>query len=99
MAKIKVNNENKGPREVVESVSRQVGGMLGATASGQLPRDEKQVSNVKRRSMPVQQGTMDGEADELFVVMQCAYAQDTRNKFIQDIKTAPEPAIVLADDQ
>ena len=42
---------------------------------------------------------MDSVADELFVVMQHAYAQDTMNKFIRDIKMAPEPAIVLADDQ
>ena len=96
MVKIKEDSSNKGPREIVEDVSRQAGGIVGAIASGQLPRDEKQISNVKRRT---QQGTMDSVADELFVVMQRAYAQDTTNKFIQDIKMAPEPAIVLADDQ
>lgn len=96
MVKIKEDSSDKGPREIVEDISRQVGGILGATAPGQLPRDEKQVSNMKRRS---QQGTLDSVADELFVVMQRAYAQDTMNKFIRDIKTAPEPAIVLADDQ
>lgn len=42
---------------------------------------------------------MDKVTDELFVVMQHTYAQDTMNKFIQDIKTAPDPAIVLGDDQ
>ena len=30
--------------------------------------------------------------------MQRAYAQDTMKKFIRDIRTAPEPAIVLAND-
>ena len=96
MVKIKEESSNKGPREIVEVVSRQAGGIVGAIAPGQLPRDEKQISNVKRR---IQQGTMDSVADELFVVMQRAYAQDTTNKFIRDIKMAPEPAIVLADDQ
>ena len=38
-------------------------------------------------------------ADELFVVMQTAHTQDPKKKFVRDIKTAPEPAIVLADDQ
>lgn len=98
MAKIKENSVNVGPRVTVEGVSREGCGVLGATGSGQLPRDEKQVSNVKRRSRSMQQGTMDTVADELFVVMR-AHAQETRNKFIRDIKTAPEPAIVLADDQ
>ena len=69
---------------------------MGAIAPGQLPRDEKQINNVKRGA---QQGTMDSVADELFVVIQRAYAQDTTNKFIRDIKIAPEPATVLADDQ
>lgn len=86
---------NKGPREVVEGVSRQVGGILGATAPGQLPRDEKQISNIKK-SKP---SMVEDVADEVFVVMQRAYAQDTMNNFIRDIKTAPEPAIVLASDQ
>ena len=85
MVKIKGDSTNKGPRGVMEGISRQVGGILGATAPGQLPRDEKQISNVKRRT---QQGTMDSMGDELFVVMQRAYcAQDTMNKFIRDIKT------------
>ena len=63
MVKIKEDSSNKGPREIVD-VSRQAGGILGAIAPGQLPRDEKQISNVKRRT---QQGMMDSVADELFV--------------------------------
>lgn len=35
--------EAKGPKAVVEILSKDVGGMLGATASGQLPKNEKQV--------------------------------------------------------
>lgn len=80
----------------MEDLSRQAGGIVGAIAPGQLPQDGRQISNIKRRT---QQGTMDSVADELFVVMQRAYAQDTTNKFIRDIKMAPEPTIVLADDQ
>ena len=89
----------KGPRATLESISREIGGVLGATASGELPRDEKQVSNTKRRSKFVDSTTSDTVADELFVVMQRAYAQDPMNKFIRDIKTAPEPAIIIANDQ
>ena len=56
MVKIKEDSSNKGPREIVEGVSRQVGGILRVTAPGQLPRDEKQISNVKRRSQPWDDG-------------------------------------------
>ena len=38
-------------------------------------------------------------ADELFVVMQHAHTQDPTRKFVRDIKTAPEPVIVLMNDQ
>ena len=38
-------------------------------------------------------------ADELFAVMQRAHTQAPAHKFVRDIKTAPEPAIVLAEDQ
>ena len=38
-------------------------------------------------------------ADELFVVMWHAYSEDTMKKCIWDIKTAPEPAVVLTDGQ
>lgn len=43
--------------------------------------------------------SQDAKADELFVVMQRAHTQDPSHKFAHDIKTAPEPAIILADDQ
>ena len=56
------------------------------------------MSNTKRRSKFVDSTTSDTVANELFVVMQRAYAQDPMNKFIRDIKTAPE-LIIIANDQ
>ena len=87
-----------GPKKTVEHVSLEVGGILGASAPGQLPRNEKQVSNLRRRSKtyPV---SLSCASDELFAVMQRAHTQDPEHKFVRDIKTAPEPAIVLADNQ
>ena len=38
----------KGPRGTLESISREIGGVVGAAASGELPRNEKLVSNTKR---------------------------------------------------
>lgn len=67
-----------------------MGGILGASGSGQIPRNEKQVSNAKKKHLK-----SDGSAtaDELFVVMQRAISQDPLKKFIRDVKTAPEPAV------
>ena len=36
-----------GPKDIVASISAKVGGALGASASGQLPRNEMQISNAK----------------------------------------------------
>ena len=100
MSQIKEESLVKGPKAAVEGLSLKVGGLLGATASGQLPRNEKQISNAKLRSSAAKcESEIDSAADELFVVMQRAFTQDPLKKFIRDIKTAPEPAIVLADDQ
>ena len=70
------------------------------TASEQLPRNEKQVSNLKRKvTSTVSSGKHgDAAAANLFIVMQRAHTQDPNAMFVRDVKTAPEPAIVLADD-
>ena len=78
MSRIKEDSAAKGPKAVIECLSEEVGGMLGAVASGQLPRNEKQVTNIKQRSNLIRDGT-DKAADELFVVMQRAYSG--RNSF------------------
>ena len=84
----------------MEVISGEVGGIVGATASGQLPRNEKQVSNLKRKvTSTVSSGNHgDAAADNLFIVMQRAHTQDPNAMFVRDVKTAPEPAIVLAND-
>ena len=37
----------EGPKIVVVSLSAEVGGVMEATAPGQLPQDEKQITNYK----------------------------------------------------
>ena len=88
----------KGPKAIVEEVSSEVGGVLSAIAPGQLPRNELQVSNLKRKEKF--SGTSENTAaDDLFAIMQQAHTQDPAHKFVRDIKTSPEPAIVLASEQ
>lgn len=88
----------KGPKEVVSSVSGAVGGVRNASDACELPRNEQQVSYIKRKlkrtpssssSIPV--------SDELSVVMQKAYMED--KCFIREVRTLREPAIVVATDK
>ena len=51
--------------------------MSGASASGELPRNEKQVTIAKKRmKLKGCEHSPSGEVDELFVVMQRAYSED-----------------------
>ncbi len=79
-------------------------GVLEASALGQLPRDEKQVSNFKSR---VPSGSRlssviglshDAADDGLFIVMQKAFTEDLSKKFVRAVNAAPEPAVVVAAD-
>ena len=89
---IKKEGCTSGPKQVVARVSEKVGGVLGASAPGQLPRSEKQVSNVKRQ---LQFSGKDGGSDELFVMMQKAKTEDP---FIRNINATPDPAIIACTD-
>lgn len=90
MKMIKGEMKSSGPKEVVSSVSVKVGGVMQAVAPGELPRGERQVINAKRALRFKSE-----DMDELFVVMQKAKAEDT---YVRDIKTSPDPAIVIASD-
>ena len=72
LQRIKDDCVNEGPKGTVEKVSYQMGGVLGASNSGQLPRDEQQVSNQrrKRKFSEISTGT---PADSLF----CGYAESS----------------------
>lgn len=73
----------KGPKEVVASVSTQASGVVGA--KGQVS------SLAMKRKVNVQEG----KGDSLYVMMQRAKVGDP---FVRDIKTSPDPAIVLANE-
>ena len=84
----------KGPKETMSTLSLKVGGVVGAQCSGQLPRNEKQISNFKRHVQHYSHGSTGG--DDLVVVMQQAYSDDPLHRFVRAVNAAPEPAIVLA---
>lgn len=100
LQRVKEECSSQGPKETVERVSSQVGGVLLASAPGQLPRNEKQVANQRRKlTKPARCLRVNAAEDDLFTVMQEAHTLDPARKFVRDIKTAPEPAIVLATEQ
>ena len=75
--------------------------MLSADAPGLLPRSEKQVSNFKTKlacASICPTVSRDAAADNLFVVMQQVYCEDSRQKFVQSVNAAPELAIVVSTD-
>ncbi len=84
-----------GPKQVLGDVSAKVGGLLHTVYPGQLPRSEKQITNIKKDKS---KGRCGSYCDELFMVMQKAHVDDQSSKFIQAIRTAPDPAIVLSND-
>ena len=75
---------------------------MEAKGPGQLPRNERQVTNIrkKERLKEYHQSDCAGStsADDLFVVMEKAHTEDPSNQFIRAIRAAPDPAIVLAND-
>ena len=79
---IKEKCANRGPKSVVASLSAVVGGVLEASAPGQLLRDEKQVINYKSNvaldsQMSCLPGTScDVAADDHFMIMQKAFTGD-----------------------
>ena len=88
----------QGPKSTIEAVCAKAGGILHATAPGQLPRSEKQVSTIAAKEKSKQKTTgVSVESDDLFVVMQRAHTEDPASKFIRSIR-ATDPAIVIADD-
>lgn len=93
----------RGPKSTVPVVSATTGGVLKASAPGQLPRKEKQVTNFKAKSVVQSRASrfpqlsLVAAADDLFVVMQQVYTEDT-SKFVCSVNAAPEPAVIVATE-
>lgn len=85
-----------GPKDTVGTVSAMVGGVVSARDACELPRNEQQVSDLKQRQKkkPL---TCSASNDELSVVMHKAFLEDSR--FIREVRTLHEPAIVVALDR
>ena len=86
-----------GPKQVISDVSVSIGGVRSAYDACSLPRNEQQVTNLRRRqSKPSLGAIVSCTTDELAVVMQKAFVEDDNNSFIREMKTLKEPAIIVA---
>ena len=96
MDKLKGKCLQQGPKSTIEHVSSSFGGVTGALAPGQLPRNEMQITKLKRRVKLCNDQHTSG-SDELLVVMQRAHSQDPASKSIRSMRTTPDPAIVVSE--
>ena len=94
-----VSNRQSGPKRTVSIVSQKVGGVTGATSPCDLPRNERQITYLKSRSVkPQHSGVQDPMADQVFTIMQQAKLEDRTERFVRDCRPSPEPAFVLSRD-
>ena len=90
---IKEKCPKSGPKSVVSLADSAVGGIIEASYPGELPHNELQVSNFKRRAQKHQLGS---EGNDLYSIMLHAHLEDVGKRFI---KAFPDPAIIIATEQ
>ena len=83
-----------GPKSTLSLVSKNMGGVTGAKSPYDLPRNERQISYIKKQSSGMQ--STSNPPDEILAVMLSAKDEDDKGKFVQEVKVSPEPAIVVA---
>ena len=91
-------SENKKPMKVLREVDTICGGVMQAQSMCELPRDRRQVYNLKQAS----KGHSDSACtnDTLAYVMQkCKETSSGVDVFIRSVEAAPEPMCMLATNQ
>lgn len=96
---IKERCTQSGPKGVVAGVDRSAGGLVGATYPGQLARSEQQVTYYKHHAVGESSSCNTSGGNDLYCIMLQAQMEDSGNKFVRDVKTYPEPAVVVASEQ
>ena len=78
------------PRPAVHAVSSQAGGVLGASSAGSLPRNDRQVKDI-RRKMKAQSN------DPLLSVM--IMCKESMSHFVRTVTGAPDYMVFLSVDR
>ena len=77
------------PKEAVEKVSKDKGGELSAKSAGSLPRNRQQAYNASKQQKP---------QDPLYnLILECQNLKGDE-KFIREVKLAPEPSVTMVMD-
>ena len=91
--------KGSGPKKVISEVSAGVGGIVSASDSCEIPRNELQVTKLKSRIRSSSLPASCAPGDELGIVMQQAFMEDSSNMFVRDVKCLREPAIIVATER
>ena len=84
------DGKEKNPKQILEIVDSEMGGIEATSSSSYLPRNKQQVRNVKRTLFA------STKSDEFSALL--ARCKIDTEGFVRCIQAAPEPACVLATD-
>ena len=90
MKEVCKERKEKNPKQILEIVDREMGGIEKSCSSSSLPRNKQQVRNVKRNLFA------SSTTDEFSALL--ARCKVETEGFVRCIQAAPEPACVLATD-
>ena len=96
--------ENKKPIKILREIENDHGGVMEAHSSCDLPRDRRQIYNLKRKSVTEKENALLPpsvlKTDTLACIMQkCKDTYSSTDAFIRSVEAAPEPMCVLSTDQ
>ena len=84
--------ESTKPTELYNKVFEQCGGVLGVNSCGALPRNRKQISNIKRSLRD------SSSTDPLFSVMEERKKEQSRaDPFLRVVQAAPDAMCLLTN--
>ena len=98
-AAIKRSASSSQPSEVVARLRAEKGGFLMSESSSELPRNSKQVSNLRSTSQMKAESLFKSisKKDDLLAIME--RCKNSQNPFVREVTAAPEPTCILATDQ
>ncbi len=93
-------SRSHGPKQMLATVSRELGGVQHASSPCELPRNERQVSYISMKAKePPTSSHGDPLADQVFTMMQNAKLADSVGHFVRETRPSPEPAFILSRDR
>ena len=89
LEKLSTAATEKTPKPAVHTVSSQVGGVLGASSAGSLPRNERQVKDICQKTVAKPKDPL------LSVMMMC---KESMTDFVRAVTGTPDYMVILSCD-